>query len=106
MQHPLYHFSFAYAWRFALTALFMIACWSASFYAIGLSNKMLIAVNERQPADKKIKIRFNRRIWRRVRKNYSRLYPDGDLNRRSLIAFGAAVIFLVCAFYVPWNLLR
>ncbi len=68
---------------------------------------MLIAVNERLPPDQQIKIvPFHNWVWRRVRMEYRRLYPDGDLERRHWIAFGAAIISLVCAFYVPWNLLR
>lgn len=105
-MHPVYHFSFAYAWRFALSALFMIACWGMYFYSVDLLNKTLIAVNEHLPPDRKITfIPWNRSVDGRIRREYRRLFPDGDLIRRYWLAVGAAAILFASALFVPWNLL-
>jgi hypothetical protein len=98
----MHHFNPVVAAQIALAVVLFIAFAIMTFRAMYLSNAMLMAVNEKLPAGQKIALGPFKLLQRnRIYSEYRRLYPQGDLLRRTVFAYGCAAVLLFSMPFVP-----
>jgi len=96
--------------RVVLGVVFLAGEMIFMFYAMHLGNLIFMATNAHLPPERQYSVYhwgFDRLGWhRRLRADYRRFYPDGDLIRRMWIAQAcgfACVVGLIATISTPWR---